>query len=627
MKQQQFRILFFLMLMMLSISVLQAQENRRSQPQWWFGGAFGVNFNFYSSTVQQLNATTMSTVPFGNGSGGGLFVAPLLEYRHDPVWGGIFALGFDSRSGSFNDITDANGTHKLSASLNYLSLEPSVKMTPFENTFYFFLGPRLGFNMSKSFTWTEPNGQKVEGDWSGARGTALGVQVGVGFDVPLTNPRASTQINVSPFLALHVGQGPRSEESWSLTTLRIGAAVKFATTAQATGKVEREVQFSVKAPRIIPMERKMRETFPMRNYVFFDAGSSNISSRYIILTNEEAKGFKENQLLEPQPSDVSGRSRRQLTVYHNILNVVGDRMRRYSDASIRLVGSSENGVGEGKQFAESIKRYLVDVFSVEAGRIVTEGREKPSIPSVVAGATRELDLLRPEDRRVEIASNTAEILDPIQIISLQEDLLDSDVLFSVAGADEALSSWSLELTDDNGKTKQFGPYRSEQERISGKTILGEQSQGRYAVVLLGETKSGQSIRKEETIRLARADEPESAPGLRFSILFEFDQSKTVTTYDRFLTKSVAPLIPANGSIIIHGHTDIVGEESHNLTLSRDRANETMTILKRELSQHGTIGIKFDTYGFGEDVHRAPCDNRLPEERFYNRCVIIDIVSE
>jgi hypothetical protein len=38
-------------------------------------------------------------------------------------------------------------------------------------------------------------------------------------------------------------------------------------------------------------------------------------------------------------------------------------------------------------------------------------------------------------------------------------------------------------------------------------------------------------------------------------------------------------------------------------------------------------VKFDTYGFGEDVRRAPFDNRLPEERFYNRTVIIDILPE
>jgi hypothetical protein len=36
-------------------------------------------------------------------------------------------------------------------------------------------------------------------------------------------------------------------------------------------------------------------------------------------------------------------------------------------------------------------------------------------------------------------------------------------------------------------------------------------------------------------------------------------------------------------------------------------------------------VKFEVYGFGEDQGLAPFDNKLPEERFYNRTVIIDIL--
>ena len=89
-------------------------------------------------------------------------------------------------------------------------------------------------------------------------------------------------------------------------------------------------------------------------------------------------------------------------------------------------------------------------------------------------------------------------------------------------------------------------------------------------------------------------------------------------------EEVAPLIPDGGSVIIHGHTDNIGEEGHNLKLSKDRSEETMNVLQRVLAKAGRK-VKFDTYGFGEDERRAPFDNRLPEERFYNRTVIIDIV--
>ncbi len=40
---------------------------------------------------------------------------------------------------------------------------------------------------------------------------------------------------------------------------------------------------------------------------------------------------------------------------------------------------------------------------------------------------------------------------------------------------------------------------------------------------------------------------------------------------------------------------------------------------------GKKGIKFEIFGFGEDAGMAPFENNLPEERFYNRTVIIDII--
>lgn len=600
------------------------QENRKDQPVWWFGGAIGPNFNFYSSEIRPFE----SAVPFfTKGSGVGVFLSPLLEYRHDPVWGGLLFIGFDGRGGAFDDVTGSPGTYKLKTAMNYISFEPNVRVTPFYAPLYFFAGPRLGFNVAKSFTYSSPGAADSSADWDDGRGTVFGVQLGAGYDITLSDPNASTRIALSPFLAFHFGQGPTSAQTWSLTTLRIGVALKFASGTGALENAENQVQFSVTAPKIIPTERKVRETFPVRNYVFFDEGSNALPQRYIQLTRDQASNFKEEQLVQPDPNDIGGRSRRQLKVYYNILNILGDRMRKHSSATIRLTGSSDAGAATGKEFAESVKNYLVNVFGVDGNRITTVGRDKPEIPSTLPGATRELELTRPEDRRIEVSSDSPEMLEPVQIISLQEEPLDSDVLFNVPGAEQNLSSWSLEVTDETGAAKQYGPFTTSQERIAGRTILGSQNEGRYKIVLLGQTKSGQSIRKEQDIRLVKSTEPEAAPGLRFSILFEFDQSKTVATYDRFLSQTVAPLIPDGGSVVIHGHTDIIGEESHNLKLSQDRAQQTMAVLQRELNKMGRRNVKFDTYGFGEDLRRAPFDNRLPEERFYNRTVIIDIVQE
>jgi outer membrane protein OmpA-like peptidoglycan-associated protein len=603
-------------------------QSRNNEPEWWYGGAVGVNFNYYGGQVQTLNAGTTSLAPFTRGAGIGIYLAPLVEYHPDPVWGGMLQLGYDGRRGSFDEVSAGGGNASLSTSLSYLSLEPSLRIAPFPSAVYFFAGPHVGFNISKSFTYTQTGQSDVNGDWSGARGAVLGGQVGIGYDVALSDASASSQLKLSPFLAVHFGQGPRSEETWSLTSVRMGLSLKFGSTASGSGsESEGGVQFSVKAPKVIPIERRVKETFPMRNFVFFDESSNSIPNRYVVLTKDQATSFKEDQLLEAQPKDLTGRSRRQMTAYHNVLNVLGDRMRGNRNATVTLTGSSDQGAANGKALAEAVKSYLVNVFDIDEQRIKTDGREKPSIPSFQSGGTREVELVRPEDRRVEITSSSVELLEPLQIISLQEDPLDSDVQLNAIGAENTLASWSIEVSDDAGNVKRYGPFTGEHERVSGRAILGDKLQGQYKVALVGETKNGQSFRKEETVRLVRTDQPDEDLGLRFSILFEFDQSKTVATYERFLTGTVAPLIPEGASVTIHGHTDIIGEESHNLKLSRDRANETQSVLERALSRAGKRRVKFDTYGFGEDIRRAPFENRLPEERFYNRTVIIDIVPE
>jgi len=54
------------------------------------------------------------------------------------------------------------------------------------------------------------------------------------------------------------------------------------------------VEFSINSPLNIPVERRVRETFPLRNYVFFDLGSTEIPDRYVLITKDQVKDFKED---------------------------------------------------------------------------------------------------------------------------------------------------------------------------------------------------------------------------------------------------------------------------------------------------------------------------------------------
>ncbi len=188
-----------------------------------------------------------------------------------------------------------------------------------------------------------------------------------------------------------------------------------------------------------------------------------------------------------------------------------------------------------------------------------------------------------------------------------------------------MDSWNIDITDEQGSVQHYGPYTQDQASVPGKTILGNSTQGNYKIVMHGQTKTGHAVTKESSVSLMRSADTKQA-GLRYSILFDFDKSKTKEVYEKFLSDVVTPLIPENATVIIHGHTDIIGEVKHNLTLSNGRAKDAQSILERALTNAGKKGVKFETYGFGMDTAMAPFENSSPEERFYNRTVIIDIIQ-
>jgi outer membrane protein OmpA-like peptidoglycan-associated protein len=574
----------------------------------------------------------------------------------------MLQLGYDSRGGKFDQvITPCNCPADLAIELTYVTIEPSLRIAPFKSNFYIYVGPRFAFTQEKSFTYKQgvnpaavpaqtPN-PDVNGNLSDVHKSLISMQVGAGIDIPLSSSSNHTQFVLSPFVAYHpyFGAEPRSVETWNVNTLRAGIALKFgtghkialpeaivATLPVAVVVVDPEVQFTVNSPTNIPTERRVRETFPLRNYVFFNLETTVIPDRYVMLQKDQVKEFREDNLEVYKPKYLSGRSARQMTVYYNVLNILGDRMIKNPSATITLVGSSNNTPKEGREMAESVKTYLVTVFDIDPSRIKTEGRNKPVLPAEHPGGVTDLVLLREGDRRVSIESSSPALLmefqsgpeaplRPVEIVGIQEAPIDSYVSFNVAGGDNAFSTWSLEISDETGTMQNFGPYTQEKVSIPGKAILGTRPEGNYKVVMIGQTKSGKTVRKESTVHMVLWTPSKSDEMMRFSVLYEFDKSKTIALYEKYLTEIVTPKIPIGGTVIIHGHTDIIGEEAYNLNLSIERANDVKSILEKALKDAGRSDVKFEVSGFGEDLTMAPFDNKYPEERFYNRTVIIDII--
>ncbi|MDP2159080.1 MAG: outer membrane beta-barrel protein, partial [Flavobacterium sp.] len=563
----------------------QAQETIYTRPSWYFGVAAGSNLNFYRGTTQNLNSDLTVPAAFHNGFGSGLFIAPSIEYyKPNSVLGLIFQAGFDDRSASFDQVmTVCNCPADLKTKTTYLTIEPSLRIAPFRNDFYIYGGPRFAFNLENSFRYQlginpdfpdqEPT-PAVRGDFSDTEKSIISMQVGMGYDIMLSSVKNKTQFVVSPYIAFHpyFGQNPRSSESWNISTVRAGIVLKFGQGKKIESLSEvptnKPYTFSVNSPTNANTAPIVSETFPLRNYVFFDLGSTEIPSRYVLLNKNQVKEFKEDQLETSKPINLSGRSDRGMIVYYNILNILGDRMQKNPSTTIKLVGSSEKGPEDGKLMAESIKTYLTSVFEISPNRITIEGRTKPKLPSEQVGGTLELELLRQGDRRVSIESSSPELLmefqsgpnaplKPIVLTGPKVAPESSHVTFNLPGAKEAFTVWNVEVKDEKGNIQKYGPYTEESASIPTKTILGTREEGHYTISLIGITPEGQTIREDKEAHVVLWKPSVNEESTRYSVIYDFNNAEAIKIYEDYLSKVVAPKIPKNGRVVINGYTDVI----------------------------------------------------------------------
>lgn len=644
----------------------QAQEVPNAMPSWWFGGAVGGNLNFYRGSTHQLNAGLTPPVVFKDGFGLGLYAAPTVSYyRPKTLFGFIFQFGYDNRKGTFTEqFTDCDCPANLSTKLDYLVIEPSLRFAPFRSNFYLYAGPRLAFSWNHAFEYQlEVNpafpGQAptpaISGDFSEMSSPLLSMQFGAGIDIALSPPEKRTQFVLAPFVSVHpyFGQHPRQIETWNITTVRAGAALKFGLSSNNSKGVQAEkakeeakplltavqpsnIRLAVYAPANIPVERRANETFPLRNYVFFDLGSTAIPSRYYQLKPSEVKSFKTEQLEVSSPQRPSGRSARQLDVYYHLLNILGDRMQENPKATIQLVGSSEKGAADGQLMAASVKTYLVDVWGIQPQRIGTSGRTKPVLASEQAGGTRELVRLREGDRRVSIESTSPELLmefrsgsdaplKPVMLQSVQEAPAESFVQFEVIDPDKQLNTWSFEVKDYLGVVQRYGPYTQKMVAVPGKRLMGNRSEGRYLISMTAVRKIGSAVKADTSVQMVQWVPDQKEQVTRYSVIYEFNNSEAILVYEDYLTQVVAANIPPNGRVYLNGYSDDIGDAQYNQQLSLSRAQDVLSILQKALRSSNRTDVTFYVVGHGEESATTPFDNNYPEERFYNRTVMIDIL--
>lgn len=68
--------------------------------------------------------------------------------------------------------------------------------------------------------------------------------------------------------------------------------------------------------------------------------------------------------------------------------------------------------------------------------------------------------------------------------------------------------------------------------------------------MIGQKNDGNTVTKDTTLHMVQWQPTANKEDLIFSVIYEFDDSKTISMYEKYLTEIVIPKIPQNATVIL-----------------------------------------------------------------------------
>ena len=370
------------------------------------------------------------------------------------------------------------------------------------------------------------------------------------------------------------------------------------------------------------------DSSPLLNYVFFDTGQSDIQERYkIFASQEETKTFSENEL------------KGSMDKYLHVLNILGSRLRRFPDTHLTIVGCNANfGEEKGRadlsrSRAEAVRAYLKYIWGIDVSRMDVNVRNLPEAPS-----TSRNEEGRAENQRVELYSESPEILDTTKSTYVQEICDAKAIRISPQiSVGYGIKQWKIDLKGDgilvNTLANGIGDLESEftfdlKEIGFGKIGLYENIMAEMIIVdekkqvlkVTGPSASVRFIKRKERVSQKVGYKVLEKYAL---ILFEYDSSEIKGRNRVIVERIIERLKEYPGAIVkIVGHTDNIGKEAYNLSLSKRRAKAVYG----QMIEAGMTSGDNTTYE-GAGPHVPLFDNNLPEGRALNRTVTVSLEYE
>lgn len=507
------------------------------------------------------------------------------------------------------------------------------------------------------------------------------VLAGVGYDLPLT---ASRSLLVAPEITYTIPvTSLLADESWSVQTVRFGVAVKYAAVdmppqpeipptrrvdtlrvpvlsmdsvrfafgaareyldttrkggktqirrmvarqdtmfvlADSPGPVARLAATAVyadgrreEAAGISISTRFVSEALPLLSAVFFAQGSADVPERYI----------KRSPSITPIAHE---EQRDPVLLHRDILNVVGERMRKLPESSLTLIGLTDpttepNRCDLARSRAEVVKTYLTEAWRIDPARItVAEGGQ--CTPQAITESPEENGYM--ENRRVEFVSSDARVLEPVWCRRTMEatEISPPVIEFDPAGStQDGIRSW--ELVVYQGKNIIFTDSGSGTPAVVRQTFTGQEARALVNGV-------GLDVHYRLTDSLGRAAKVVNSMSVvrdtadieieRMSlILFDISQN-AVKDAARTEIMSFLAGLGTGDEVAVTGYTDILGADDYNRVLSERRAQTVCDFIKQVVPRANLV----QCFGVANTKFPAHISSYgTPEERFLSRTVQIEI---
>lgn len=623
-----------------------------SQPSFFLGGTAGYEYNIHKALFNIFPQGT-ACGEFQNGHGNGFYAGVTGEF---PILTNLRASArgvFARMSGKLtarctdNIIVPIPGTNEFApliresryeADLDYGMIELGMRYIPIGSLpIFIHAGVGIGapvFNASfyQDEEILSPKGVLFEnnvrkrpvdaGDFVNAQ-TRFAVNGGIGYEF-----RLRKNLSLLPEVSYaHSFSDVTTGRQWKVQNVRAGVSLLFGIGEHEEAPPQKEEPIIPKPEEPAPavsikttedasvhiLETIVTETFPLLPYIFFEKNSAVLIDRYHHTSTKETFEFRE-QLLP----------RKTLDIYHNILDIFGKRLRDNPPITITLIGTTDNKDVElnnqsiAYERAATVKRYFIDVWKIDSGRIEIRTQHLPSIPTspiYVEGDE--------ENRRVEILSDSDELFRPVVHERFSEYSISPPTMKFDLGATSQndFVFWQLTakkgtvtLANFEGRGNLPGHFEWTLSDSVARTV---DTQDRITCALTVVDMKGKTSTSGIDVPVFKSRNAHEVSRLSL-IVFDFDKSEIVPQNQKMIRKFVAVSIQPRSSVVITGSTDKLGEADHNMQLSTDRAYAVRDILVKEKPSLAFLEAK----GIGEapDVY----DNALPEGRYYCRTVAVQV---